>query len=132
MSLLLSKYASYLLILLLALVVSSYSAHVESQNTCVSYQDVLTFLESAALDYFPNKEENATELFPMSPCNGVVIEEATIDELQEAMEEGSLTSVELLWCYLERIHQIEEYVKYVYHDDDDINDCPFIEYASRG
>lgn len=129
MSLLL--YASSLLILFLALVSSSYSAYVNSRNTCVSYQDVLTFLESAALDYFPNKEEDATELFPMSPCNGVTIEDATIDELQEAMEEGSLTSVELLWCYLERIHQVEEYVTYVcHHDDDDIDNCHFLKHAS--
>ncbi|KAL8736545.1 MAG: hypothetical protein Q9181_002394 [Wetmoreana brouardii] len=46
----------------------------------------------------------------MPPCNGIRIEEATIDELQKHMTNGTLTSVQLVTCYLQRLFQVEEYI----------------------
>lgn len=44
-------------------------------------------------------------------CNGVVIEEATIDQLQRNMVEGKLSSVQLTTCCLNRVFQVERYIK---------------------
>jgi hypothetical protein len=49
--------------------------------------------------------------FPMAECYGVPIEEATIDQLQDWMTNGNLTSRQLTVCYLGRILQVNEYVK---------------------
>jgi amidase len=62
--------------------------------------------------YFPN--ENAAEtpdLFPMPKCHGITLEEATIDQLQDYMAQGVLSSVDLALCYLERYWQVDGYVK---------------------
>jgi amidase len=62
--------------------------------------------------YFP--EENATsaaQLFAMPLCNGVKLEEATIDELQSHMSKGKLTSVQIVTCYMQRAYQTGEYIK---------------------
>lgn len=61
---------------------------------------------------FPNMED-PLNLFPMPPCNGLHLEEATIDQLQDAMNHGQLTSTQLITCYLQRIHQTDSYIKYV-------------------
>ena len=64
--------------------------------------------------YFP--EQNATsaaKLFAMPLCNGVKLEEATIDELQSHMSRGQLTSVQIVTCYVQRAYQTGEYIKSV-------------------
>ncbi|KAK4159719.1 amidase signature domain-containing protein [Cladorrhinum sp. PSN259] len=48
--------------------------------------------------------------FPMPLCGTFKLEEATIDEMQQAMEDGTLTSVQLVKCYLERTFQTNEYI----------------------
>ncbi|KAF8243077.1 glutamyl-tRNA amidotransferase subunit A [Wilcoxina mikolae CBS 423.85] len=55
---------------------------------------------------------NATEggKFPMPMCNRVKLEEATIDQLQVAMNDRRLTSFQLVLCYLRRIWQTDEYI----------------------
>ena len=60
---------------------------------------------------FPQLGQNPARLFPMPDCNGFVLEEATIDQLQIAMGKGQLTSVQIALCYLQRIQQTNEYVK---------------------
>lgn len=55
---------------------------------------------------------NSTELFAMADCHGFKLEEATIDQMQDAMKNGNLTSVKLVGCYLTRAFQTEEYIKY--------------------
>lgn len=62
--------------------------------------------------YFPNLGNNATDLFSMPNCNGFVLEEATIDQLQDVMGKGQLTSLQIALCYLQRIQQTGEYIKY--------------------
>ena len=44
-------------------------------------------------------------------CNGIDIEEATIDQLQANMMEEKLSSVQLTTCYMNRVFQIEKYIK---------------------
>lgn len=50
-------------------------------------------------------------LFPMAPCGLITLEEATIDQLQLAMTNGSLTSQQLVACYIDRIFQTNEYLQ---------------------
>ena len=64
--------------------------------------------------YFPNLGQSATDLFPMPDCNGFVLEEATIDQLQDVMGKGQLTSLQIALCYLQRIQQTDEYIKYAF------------------
>ncbi|EAT90519.2 hypothetical protein SNOG_02307 [Parastagonospora nodorum SN15] len=42
-------------------------------------------------------------------CQDIVLEEATIDQLQDYMTKGFLTSLELLRCYLKRVAQVDGY-----------------------
>lgn len=51
--------------------------------------------------------------FPMPKCHGFTLEEATIDQLQDALSRKRLTSVQLLMCYLQRMYQTDEYIRYV-------------------
>lgn len=51
------------------------------------------------------------DLFPMKECFGFGLEEASIDEMQSAMETKGLTSVQLVLCYMMRNHQTLEYIK---------------------
>jgi amidase len=59
-------------------------------------------------------QQNAgtTELFPMPLCNGFKLEEATIDQMQQALNQSQVNSQQLVTCYLRRIHQTEQYIKY--------------------
>jgi hypothetical protein len=50
--------------------------------------------------------------FLMADCYGLPLEEATIDEMQSWMSTGKLTSRELTLCFLGRILQLNDYVKY--------------------
>ena len=72
----------------------------------VSSQD----LESPLPYYFPNQEA-VEDLFPMPDCNGIILEEATIDQLQDAMIQGHLTSTKIALCYLQRFYQTNGYTK---------------------
>ena len=67
-------------------------------------------LESPFPYQFPDLR-HADDLFPMPECNGVTLEEATVDRLQVAMNKGQLTSVKIALCYLQRIYQTDDYAK---------------------
>jgi len=49
--------------------------------------------------------------FPMPLCHGFKLEEATIDQLQQALSARKLTSVQIVLCYLQRIYQTDEYIR---------------------
>ncbi|KAK7722649.1 hypothetical protein SLS57_004854 [Botryosphaeria dothidea] len=49
----------------------------------------------------------------MPLCGNVIIEEATIDQLQAYMSQGTLTAVKLAHCYWKRVMQTDDYIKYV-------------------
>ncbi|KAL5360513.1 amidase signature domain-containing protein [Aspergillus floccosus] len=59
---------------------------------------------------FPRLGASGASLFPMRLCQGFKLEEASVDDLQQRMSNGSLTSVQLLDCYLDRIHQTQPYL----------------------
>lgn len=60
----------------------------------------------------PLMEDAGTpDLFPMGDCFGFKLEEATIDEIQKAMGDGKLTSVQLVMCCMVRAYQTEQYIK---------------------
>ncbi len=58
-------------------------------------------------------DEDASQLFPMAPCKGLPLEEATIDMMQEWMSSGQLTAVDLLTCYIARYDQVDFYINSV-------------------
>lgn len=64
-------------------------------------------------DFSLSDHNNGSALFPMRPCRGHQLEEASIDELQALMESGSLSSVDLVSCYLDRVYQTSSYLKCV-------------------
>jgi amidase len=47
----------------------------------------------------------------MPKCRGATLEEATIDQLQDYMARGLLSSVQIALCYLERYWQTNGYIK---------------------
>ena len=63
--------------------------------------------------HFPRRNASTAELFAMPPCNGVKIEDATIDELQSYMADGKLTSKQLVTCYIDRNFQTADYIQQV-------------------
>ncbi|MCJ1394763.1 hypothetical protein MMC18_007643 [Xylographa bjoerkii] len=69
-------------------------------------------LETPFPYYFP-EHSNTASLFPMEMCNGVTLEEATIDQLQDYMSNGKLTASQLVMCYLQRQYQTDNYVNAV-------------------
>ncbi|RMZ02218.1 hypothetical protein D0862_06114 [Hortaea werneckii] len=62
---------------------------------------------------FPQASSKSTGNFPMPACNGTIIEDATIDQLQQQLGEGTLTAQHLVKCYLRRIDQTNDYINSV-------------------
>ncbi|KAL6703973.1 hypothetical protein ACN47E_008911 [Coniothyrium glycines] len=58
----------------------------------------------------------------MQKCRGITLEEATIDQLQDAMREGTLDSTSLLQCYLTRVRQVDEYINSILELNPDAKD----------
>ncbi|GME25119.1 putative amidase family protein [Neofusicoccum parvum] len=73
-------------------------------------------------EFPPLQSANSSSLFPMPLCGGVVIEEATIDQLQHAMTQGKLTAVKLVHCYWKRAMQVDEYINSVIEINPDFLD----------
>ncbi|SCU86990.1 LANO_0C09758g1_1 [Lachancea nothofagi CBS 11611] len=59
---------------------------------------------------FSYPQTQSAELFPMSSCKGITLEDATIDQLQDYFSKGSLTSEDVVRCYLDRYFQVNPYV----------------------
>ncbi|KAI9796328.1 MAG: hypothetical protein M1835_004319 [Candelina submexicana] len=62
---------------------------------------------------FPDQSQPGDMLFPMKYCYGVKLEESTIDQLQQLMSTGQLTTQQLAGCYIDRVTQVDGYVKFV-------------------
>lgn len=74
---------------------------------------VRCWLLSTPLEYnVPIASGNGSALFPMPPCRGVQLEEASIDHLQALMASRTLSSLDLLDCYMDRAFQTSNYLKY--------------------
>jgi amidase len=65
---------------------------------------------------------NVSELFSMPTCGDIVLEEATIDQLAGYMSTGRLTSVQILECYMERFHQVDEFINSIMELNPDAKD----------
>ncbi|KAK4223318.1 amidase [Podospora fimiseda] len=63
-----------------------------------------------------------TNPFPMPLCGTFKLEEATIDQMQAAMANESLTSVQLVRCYLDRVEQTNEYINSLLEQNPDVLD----------
>lgn len=63
---------------------------------------------------------DSAALFPMPPCGDFHLEEATIDEMQAAMSNGSLTSQQLVACYLVRTYQTNSYINSLLQPNPDV------------
>ncbi|KAH8908309.1 amidase signature enzyme [Coniochaeta sp. PMI_546] len=83
------------------------SALVLASVVGVHTQDIGTLIPPL----FPlQKDADSINLFPMASCGSFRLEEATINEMQAAMHNGTLTSVQLVTCYLLRTLQVDEYI----------------------
>ncbi|KAL9083785.1 MAG: hypothetical protein Q9159_005573 [Coniocarpon cinnabarinum] len=63
--------------------------------------------------FFPEQTpQDATvpQAFLFPSCGDFALEEATVDEMQDAMVNGSLSAVQLLTCYNERAYQTQAYI----------------------
>ena len=85
-------------------------------NSSTTYNESVQVLSEPFPYQFPNDTADTIGLFPVPLCNGVHLEEATIDSLQSAMQQKRLSSVQLTTCYLQRYFQTRDYIKYVYYD----------------
>jgi hypothetical protein len=54
---------------------------------------------------------SATAWHAMPLCKGYKIEDATVDDLQDFMANGNLTTVQLVTCYMQRYYQTNQYIK---------------------
>ncbi|KAK4569800.1 hypothetical protein LTR86_002769 [Recurvomyces mirabilis] len=72
--------------------------------------------------YFPKVNATSAQLFPMPLCHGTKIEEATIDDLQAFMHNGTLTSVQLVTCYIQREFQTGQYIHSILELNPDVLD----------
>lgn len=88
-------------------------------------QSISAFLQSTIFDtnngfsIFPLLEDvGSPDLFPMPPCGSFQLEESTIEQMQAAMSNGTLTSVQLCLCYLQRTLQTNSYIRYVWHQQE--------------
>ncbi|KNG44414.1 amidase family protein [Stemphylium lycopersici] len=84
------------------------ACEVQVNTTCIL--DVDPLQQPYPYFYPPQDAAETSALFPMPTCAGVQLEEATIDQLQGYMNDGILTSVELLKCYLNRVYQVDKYI----------------------
>lgn len=97
-------------------------------TSCAAQQIIPDILATDPLQqpypfYFPPQDAAETPaLFPMPPCKNVTLEEATIDQLQTYLGRGTLTSVDLLKCYLKRVRQVDEYINSVLELNPDAED----------
>lgn len=65
-----------------------------------------------SVSFFPlEQNEGIPDQFPMPPCGSFQLEEATIDDMQQAMSNGQLTATQLTLCYIQRIYQTQSYTK---------------------
>jgi amidase len=105
--------AAFLAVTGIALNVFLTSAHkIPSYNSSQTAKNQIP--ESPCPYIFPllqNGSQADSGQFPMPLCHGFTLEEATIDQLQEELSSGRLTSMKLVLCYLRRIYQTDSYIR---------------------
>lgn len=96
------------------------ASYAGAQNASILHVDPLQTPYPYAFP--PMSNVGTPELFPMPACYGVTLEEASIDQLQGYMTNGSLTSAQLLRCYVRRMRQVDEYISSVIEFNPDAED----------
>lgn len=91
-------------------------AHHSASNTSFNATQIIENqeLESPYPYEFPVLQNGSladSGQFPMPLCHGFQLEEATIDQLQQVLSNGTLTSVKLAMCYMKRIYQTDGYIR---------------------
>lgn len=95
--------------LLVSIVIAFLATLTTAQNATVDLASAQVLADPLP-HYYPNEDAPATDIFPMPACQGLTLEEATIDQLQEYMDSGSLCAVDLVNCYFARYSQVNNYV----------------------
>lgn len=99
------------LYLITPLIISSLAEALKADNG--SFLSDSQLLQNSKPYEFPDQSQPGDRLFPMEHCQGLTLEEATIDQLQQWMSAGKLTTQQLVTCYLQRIEQTDDYTKFV-------------------
>ncbi|KAJ5107329.1 hypothetical protein N7456_004004 [Penicillium angulare] len=68
---------------------------------------------------FPRLGAPGSSQFPMRHCHGFKLEEASVDDIQARLTNGTFTSVQLLECYLDRIAQTQPYLNAILQHNPD-------------
>jgi amidase len=114
-----------------AISATSWAASCDTQKNS-SYNPNFDPLSNPFPYYFPPEDAaGSAALFPMPTCQGITLEEATIDQLQSYMRNGTLTSKTLLSCYLKRVQQVDEYINSVIELNPDAEDIAIALDAER-
>jgi amidase len=91
------------------------TAAIGYDNSTIDEAHIASQVLSSPSKYdFPILQSNSSKdsgQFPMPQCHGITLEEATIDQLQDYMVNGNITSVQIAMCYMQRILQTDEYTK---------------------
>jgi amidase len=98
-------------------------------SSCILDADQL--LEPYPYFFPPQNAAETSGLFPMPTCQGIMLEEATIDQLQSHMSTGVLTSQTLLRCYMKRVLQVDEYINSILELNPDAEDIAIALDAER-
>ncbi|CEP59988.1 uncharacterized protein LALA0_S01e00474g [Lachancea lanzarotensis] len=69
---------------------------------------------------FTYPQTETAELFPMETCQGITLEGATIDQLQDYLGKGVLTSQDIVRCYFNRYLQVDGYVNSIMQVNPDV------------
>ena len=70
-------------------------------------------IEDAHPYEFPSLSAAGAHKFPMADCGSFKLHEASIDEIRAAYAAGTTTIVQVASCYVQRILQTNDYIKYV-------------------
>ncbi len=78
--------------------------------------------------------DGAKSPFPMPLCKGHKLEDASVDEIQDWYDQGTLRIVDVVQCYIERIRQVDSNVKFVirilFFRDINVNSIPGVSWSS--
>jgi amidase len=112
----------HVIFVILFLGATSSAASCETTRNSSGILNADELLEPFPYLFPPQNATGTSELFPMPICQGITLEEATIDQLQSHMINGVLTARTLLKCYMKRILQVDGYINSILELNPDAED----------
>ena len=91
-----------------------------TQSVSIANNATQTLSSPFPYDFPDQNAANTSGLFPMPQCHGITIEEATIDQLQQYLSSGNITSQQLVVCYMQRMWQVDQYINSVLEINPDL------------